>query len=87
MPKRLYVCELCEEEFSDWDECWAHEDAHIKPDVYGITPMNYLPPKNGEVPQPYPLDIRVPMRDGAMVQYTFDRIITPAPPSREDSDE
>lgn len=90
MPKILYVCELCEKEFSDWDECWTHEEAHIKPVAYGVKPFNYLPPNHlshGEDPQPYPFNVRVPMNDGALIQYTFDQVITPAPPSREDSDE
>lgn len=29
--------------------------------------------------RPYPLEIVVPMADGTLVQYTFDRVITPAP--------
>jgi hypothetical protein len=82
-----YICELCGEEFTDFQQALDHEyhdKVHIGPDVYQVKPLRFLPKdvsccSETDDPRPYPLDISVPMADGALVQYTFDRVITPAP--------
>ena len=77
-----YICELCGEEFSDFHEALNHEADHVRPDNYLTKPLRYLSKDVDCVindPRPYPLEIAVPMNDGALVQYTFDRVITPAP--------
>lgn len=90
-----YVCELCGEEFTDFQQALNHEyhdKAHVRPGVYQVKPLRYLPKDVSccselDDPRPYPLDISVPMTDGALVQYTFDRIITPAPPPEPESED
>ena len=78
-----YICEFCGEEFSDFHEALNHEADHVRPDNYLTKPLRYLS-KSKDVdcvindPRPYPLDIAVPMNDGALVQYSFVGIITPA---------
>jgi len=82
-----YICELCGEEFSDFQQALDHEyhdKVHIGPAVYQVKPLRFLPKdvsccSETDDPRPYPLEIAVPMADGALVQYTFDRVITPAP--------
>lgn len=84
MIKTLYICELCGEEFENFHKALDHEASHIRPDNYLVKPLRYLSKDVSccselNDPRPYPLDISVPMNDGALVQYTFDRIIVPAP--------
>jgi|GEM_PF-1682928 len=76
-----YLCEFCKQEFGDMNQCWDHEDAHVKPTAREVKPVSYVPPEDSLCPsdcdpRPYPLDIKVPMSDGAEVQYTFERIIS-----------
>ena len=81
MIKTLYICELCNEEFSDFHEALNHEANHVRPDNYLTKPLRYLPKDAHCIindPRPYPLEIAVPMADGALVQYSFVGIITPA---------
>jgi hypothetical protein len=92
-----YICEFCGEEFTDFQQALDHEyhdKVHIGPDVYQqVKPLRFLPKdvsccSETDDPRPYPLDISVPMADGALVQYTFDRVITPAPsPEPEEAEE
>ena len=90
MIKTLYICELCNEEFSDFHEALNHEADHVRPDNYLTKPLKYLP-KDAHCmindPRPYPLDIAVPMNDGALVRYSFVGIITPAPPPEPESED
>jgi len=88
-----YICELCGEEFTDFQQALDHEyhdKVHIGPDVYQVKPLRYLPKDAHCVindPRPYPLDIAVPMNDGALVRYSFVGIITPAPPPEPESED
>lgn len=88
-----YYCELCGEEFLDHGEALSHEfhdEVHVRPNVYRVKPLKYLPPKSahsGNDPRPYPVDVAIPMADGALVQYTFKRVITPPPPEKPAAEE
>lgn len=83
--KNIYQCEKCLKIFDTWKECFDHEDnAHVEPDSYRVKPIRYLSDDVeccgcGPNPHIYPLDIHVPMSNGAVVQYTFDRVITDIP--------
>lgn len=74
--KTIYICDLCGKQFNDWEECWDHEKNHITPEAYSVKPVSYIS-DNGE-PVTYPMDINVPMTDGALIQYIFYKIVTPA---------
>jgi len=80
-----YICELCGEEFTDFQQALDHEyhddKVHIGPAVYQVKPLRFLPKDAHCIindPRPYPLEIAVPMNDGALVRYSFVGIITPA---------
>ena len=91
MIKTLYICDLCDEEFSDFHEALNHEADHVRPDNYLTKPLRYLSKDVDCIindPRPYPLEIAVPVNDGALVQYSFVGIITPAPsPEPEEAEE
>lgn len=80
----FYKCEKCGQVYDSWDKCFYHEQDHIVPEAYAVKAGTYLPDDypTDEIlcadPRPYPLDINVPMTDGALVQYTFNRVIAPA---------
>lgn len=81
MIKTLYICELCDEEFSDFHEALKHEADHVRPNDYFTKPLRYLSKDVDCVindPRPYPRSISVPMNDGTVCQYSFVGIITPA---------
>lgn len=75
----IYKCETCGAEFDDWDKIVAHEEKHVNPIAYKVTSLRHIPDHaecNPEQdPRPYPLAISVPMTDGAVVKYTFDRVL------------
>lgn len=70
--KTVYVCEYCGLEFTNFDECFEHENkGHIKP--YYTKPVRYSP----ENPT-YPEVVRIEMSDGVVVEYTYSRIFKEA---------
>jgi hypothetical protein len=81
--RTIYICELCGEEFVDFNECWDHENKdHVKPEAYRVKPLEYLHRDVSHCgiretdPRPYPTSITCPMEDGATIRYSFDRILT-----------
>lgn len=81
--KTIYKCERCGLEFSDQLKCLDHElEDHIEPCGVTVKPLRYLPhgcETNNPDEAQYPVDISVAMTDGSLIEYTFRRIITPAP--------
>lgn len=77
--KTIYVCDLCGEQFNEWEQCYDHEREHIKPEAYNVRPTVY---RNM---QPYPILVSIPMSNGAICQYIFDSLLQP-PLKKEEKD-
>lgn len=67
MPLTVYKCSLCGKEFSSWNDCFEHENDHIKPlriKEYGEYYEQY----------DYPCTLVVEMSDGTLVNYRIQYI-------------
>ena len=68
---KIYVCELCGQEFPrDFEKCLEHEKTHVKPESYAIKDKGIFC-REGH----YPSEITIPMEDGREVIYAFSSIV------------
>jgi len=72
LEKKVYICELCGLEFDARQECYDHENSHIKPDRYERPVTIY----NAGFSK-YPDEIRFLMEDETTVTYRQSAIEPP----------
>lgn len=71
---KVYVCEKCGKEFKgDVEACLDHEEKdHTGPGSLWDEVKN---PVYLEIASYYPDTVEIPMKDGSVVQYSYDRVI------------
>jgi len=66
-----YICDKCGRQYDSYLECFRHEhEYHVEPKYYH-SPEPTLYVEDGK----YPVRVNVKMMDGAMVEYTYRRVI------------
>ena len=77
--KQKYVCEFCNTEYDTEEECSTCEESHSA--VNEIGELKYAPLKA------YPTFIEVTTDSGFILQYSFNRIVSYAPPAAPEEEE
>ena len=74
----VYTCEKCGQEFTDSEQCKAHEDTHIGIKLYAEHKTNHRTSNSD-----YPEFVELEMTDGAICEYEITGHIVKATTQKE----